>query len=68
MKLSKTKLRREIAKVLFQFHERIWDDPDKLEKEWDRVEGQRDLYIYSVSKQEYLRMADGVMKKFLNNE
>lgn len=61
---SKTKFRREIAKVLFQFHEEIFNDPDKLEKQWNVVEGQRDFHIYSVSKQEYLRMADGVIKKF----
>ncbi len=61
---SKTKFRREIAKVLFQFHEEIFNDPCKLEKQWNAVEGQRDFHIYSVSKQEYLRMADGVIKKF----
>lgn len=65
---SKTKFRREIAKVLFQFHEQIYNDPDKLEKQWEKVEGQRDLNIYSVSKQEYLKMADGVIKKFFEDK
>lgn len=66
---SKTKFRREIAKVLFQFHEQIYNDPDKLEKQWEKVEGQTSWSsMYSLSKKEYLRMADGVIKKFFEDK
>lgn len=62
---SKTKFRREISKVLFQFHNQIFNDPQKLDEEWEKVEGQRSWSsMYCLSKQEYLRMADGVIKKF----
>ncbi len=58
--------RQDIAKILFQFHEQIWNDSEKLNKKWSELEGERRLNIYQVSKREYLRMADGVRKKILN--
>ncbi len=57
--------RQDIAKILFQFHMEIWNDPERVEKEWKALEGDRHLHIYSVPKREYLRMADGVRKKIL---
>lgn len=58
--------RQDIAKILFQFHAQIWGDPERLEKEWKELEGDRNHNIYQVPKREYLRMADGVRKKILN--
>ncbi len=58
--------RQDIAKILFQFHAQIWNDPERLEKEWKQLEGDRNHNIYQVSKREYFRMADGIRKKILN--
>lgn len=58
--------RQEIAKILFQFHQQIWNDPERLEKDWNNLEDDRSFScIYEISKREYLRMADGVRKKIL---
>jgi len=58
--------RQEIAKILFQFHQEIWNDPERLEKEWRELPKDRDFScMYSVCQREYLRMADGVRKKIL---
>lgn len=61
--------RQEIAKILFQFHQQIWNDPERLEKEWKELEKDRSFScMYEVCKREYLRMADGVKKKILNDQ
>lgn len=61
--------RQQIAKILFQFHQQIWNNPERLEKEWKELPGDRnDLYFYTVCKREYFRMADGVKKKILNDQ
>ena len=58
--------RQQIAKILFQFHQQIWNDPERLEKEWNELEDDRSFScMYEVCKREYLRMADGVKKKVL---
>lgn len=58
--------RQNIAKILFQFHRQIWNDPEELEQDWKDLPKTRDLtYSYTVCKDEYLRMADGVRKKVL---
>jgi hypothetical protein len=61
--------RQDIAKILFQFHQEIWDDPEELEKDWKDLPDDRNFScMYSVCKREYLRMADGVRKKILNEQ
>lgn len=67
IKLNGIKLsRQEIAKILFQFHRQIWDKKEELEQDWKDLPKTRDYtYPYTVCKDEYLRMADGVKKKIL---
>lgn len=59
--------RQDIAKILFQFHQEIWHNSEKLDQDWSDLPKDRDFsYPYAVCKREYLRMADGVKKKILS--
>ena len=61
--------RQQIAKILFQFHQQIWNDPNRLDKEWAELEDDRSFScMYTICKREYFRMADGVRKKILSND
>tara|TARA_R110000868_G_C10360079_1_gene717242 strand:- start:45 stop:242 length:198 start_codon:yes stop_codon:yes gene_type:complete len=63
--MSKTKTLELFAKTLFQYHQSHKEFDTKA---WERLEHERTLDIYSVSKREYFRMAKGVYNLFRLDE
>ena len=55
--MSKNKTIEVFAKILFQYHQ---SHKEFDAKAWDKLEHERTLNIYGVSKREYFRMAKGI--------
>jgi len=55
--MSKNKTLEVFAKILFQYHQ---SHKEFDAKAWDKLEHERTLDIYGVSRREYFRMAKGV--------
>jgi len=58
--MNKNKTLEDIAKILFQYHEK---DEEYNQRKWEQLNHERtDSNPYSVSKSEYFRMAKGIYK------